>query len=142
MKFFHVILVVCLSSSALFAQEKTLKDIPATQNLSTEVVALFAENKITKAVNLLVPYWPISDGEVEDFTTKTIKYFNIFDQNYGKPFGTVKVKNETIGEIALRETYFIQFEYTAVRLIFTYYKGKEGWILNSFKWDDSFTEEF
>lgn len=79
---------------------------------------------------------------MEDFTTKTIKYFNIFDQNYGKPIGTVKIKNEKIGEIALRETYFIQFEYTAVRLIFTYYKGKEGWILNSFKWDDSFTEEF
>lgn len=142
MKFFFLILVFCLSSFSLFAQEKTLKDIAATQNLSVEVVALFADNKITKAVNLLVPYWPISDGEVEDFTTKTIKYFNIFDQNYGKPIGTVKIKNEKIGEIALRETYFIQFEYTAVRLIFTYYKGKEGWILNSFKWDDSFTEEF
>lgn len=124
------------------AQDQALKDIPATQNLSKQVVSLFAENKVSAAVNLIVPFWPISEEEVEDFKTKTIKYFNIFDQNYGESIGTLKVKNEKIGEMALRETFFVQYEFTAVRLIFTYYKGKKGWIVNSFKWDDSYTEEF
>jgi hypothetical protein len=27
-------------------------------------------------------------------------------------------------------------------VIYTYYKNNSGWILNEFKWDDSFAEEF
>jgi hypothetical protein len=84
----------------------------------------------------------IAEDELESIEEKTIKYLNIIEQRFGKSIGTLKVKNETISDIAIRETYFIRFENTAIRLIFTYYKNDNGWIVNAFKWDDSFTEEF
>jgi hypothetical protein len=73
---------------------------------------------------------------------KTIKYLNLIEERFGAPIGSLKVKNETISDVATRETYLIRYENTAIRLIFTYYKNDKGWIVNAFKWDDSFGEEF
>lgn len=126
----------------LFAQEKYMKDINETKELSKKVVSLFGDNKISESFDQLTLYWPMPQNELESIEVKTIKYLNLIEERFGKPIGTIKVKNETISDIATRETYLIRYEYTALRLIFTYYKNNNGWIVNAFKWDDSFTEEF
>ena len=126
----------------LFAQEKYMKDINETIELSKKVVSLFNDNKISESFDQLTPYWPMPQNELESIEEKTIKYLNIIEQRFGKSIGTIKVKNETISDIAIRETYLIRYENTAIRLIFTYYRNNYGWIVNAFKWDDSFTEEF
>lgn len=110
--------------------------------MSVEVTTLFKQNKINEAFQILTPYWPIPQNEIETLKEKIIKYTNIISNRFGEPFNYLKVKDETISDIAKRETYLIQYENTAVRLIFTYYKSKNGWIVNAFKWDDNFTEEF
>jgi hypothetical protein len=124
------------------AQTKYLRDKSQIALLSKKVAALFQENKISESVRELTPYWPLPQNEIESFEEKTIKYLNLYNENYGPTIESVKIKEESIGEIAFRETYLVRFKVTAIRLKFTYYKSNDGWILNSFKWDDSFTEEF
>ena len=51
-------------------------------------------------------------------------------------------EEQNIQDTAFRETYLLKFENTALRLIFTYYKNSKGWIINAFKWDDNYDEEF
>lgn len=126
----------------IHAQEKYLRDVNETQEFSKEVIALFKDNKISESFDELTPYWPLPQNEVDAIEEKTIKYLNILRERFGKPIGALKVKNETIGDVAIRETYLVRFEYTAIRVIFTYYQNDYGWIINAFKWDDSFTEEF
>ena|SRR5258706_207339 len=126
----------------LSAQEKYLGDKSQTEQLSKRVVELFKANKISESVKELAPYWPIAQNEIESFEEKTIKYMNLINDNYGSAIGTLKIREETISDIGIRETYLIRFRNTALRLKFTFYKNDKGWILNSFKWDDSFTEEF
>lgn len=139
-----IIIAVALSftSCGLLAQDEYLKDSVEAKDLSKKVAELFSENKISKSFKELTPYWPIPQNEIESIEEKTIKYLNLIDERFGKAIGIVKVNNETINDIALRETYLIRYENTAIRLIFTYYKNNNGWIVNSFKWDDSFKEEF
>ena len=137
-----IVIILSLFSIGLFAQNQYFKNTKETQQLSKKTVKLFYENKISEAFEQLMPYWPLPKNEIDAMKEKTIKYLNILAERFGKPIGTIKVKNEKISEIALRETYFIQYENTAIRLIFTYYKNNNGWIVNAFKWDDSFTEEF
>ena len=136
---FMLLIFLCVSLSG---QTKYLKDPNQTQELSKKVVTLFSENKISEVFEELSPFWPLPQNEINSVEEKTMKYLNLIGDRYGKSIGTIKVKNETIEDIALRETYLIRFDYTALRLIFTYYKNESGWIVNSFKWDDSFTEEF
>ncbi|POY35980.1 hypothetical protein C3K47_12300 [Solitalea longa] len=124
------------------AQVKYLKDEAATQDLSKKVTQLFLENKISTSFSELILYWPLPKNEVDALEEKTIKYLNLIEERFGKPIGLLKISNEKIADIAIRETYLIRYENTAIRLKFTYYKNNNGWILNAFKWDDSFTEEF
>lgn len=142
MKKIIMAMTLSLVSVSLFAQSKYLKDIDETQELSEKVVGLFEKNKISESFDQLTPYWPLPENEVESIEEKTIKYLNIIEQRFGKSIGTVKTKNETISDIAIRETYLIRYENTAIRVIITYYKNNHGWIVNGFKWDDSFEEEF
>ena len=135
-------IILIISNLNLNAQEKFLEDIQATQELSLKVTELFSVNKISKSFKSMDPYWPLPANEIEALKDKTMKYLNIIEERYGKSIGLLKVKNETIDDIAVRETYLIRYENTAIRLIFTYYKNDNGWIINSFKWDDSFEKEF
>ena len=67
---------------------------------------------------------------------------NLLQARFGKTENVVKVNEEVIKDFAVKETYILKFENSAIRLIFTYYKNNSGWIINAFKWDDSFSEEF
>ncbi len=142
MKKTFITLTLSLLSLGLFAQGKYLKNENETQELSEKIVSLFNDNKISESFDQLSPYWPLPQNEIEALEEKTIKYLNLIEQRFGKSIGTLKVKNESITDIAIRETYLIRYENTAIRLIFTYYKNDNGWIVNAFAWDDSFTEEF
>ena len=136
------ILFACFLFFSASAQTKYLRDKAQMTLLSKKVAGLFQENKISESVRELTPYWPIPQNEIESFEEKTIKYLNLYNENYGASIESVKIKEETLGDVALRETYLVRFKVTAIRLKFTYYKNNEGWLVNSFKWDDSFTEEF
>ena len=142
MKKTFITLILSFLSLSIFAQDKYLKNEKETQELSRKVVSLFSDNKISESFDQLIPYWPIPQTEIESVEAKTIKYLNLIKQRFGKSIGTFKVKNETISDFAIRETYLIRYENTAIRLIFTYYKNNNGWIVNAFKWDDSFSKEF
>ena len=100
------------------------------------------KDDISESFDLITPYWPLPYNEMEALEEKTLKYVNIIEQRFGKSIGFLRVKRETIKDIAIRETYIIRHKFHAMRVIFTYYKSDEGWLVNSFKWDDSYTDEF
>jgi hypothetical protein len=141
MKKLFTIIVLTLSSLA-HSQEGNLKTVDEVKNLSKEVSLLFKENKQSEAIDKMRPFWPVSESEINTLLEQTVKYSSILEDRYGKIINQQKVKEETIKDFALKEIYFVNYEKSAIRLIFIYYKGSKGWILNSFKWDDNFTEEF
>lgn len=126
----------------LLAQDKYLNSVQETQELSRNIAMLFKENQVATAFGTLTPYWPMPQNEIDAIEEKTIKYLNMLEARFGEPIGADKIKNETISTIALRETYLVRYTKSAIRLKFTYYKNEEGWIVNAFKWDDAFDEEF
>lgn len=124
------------------AQYKYLKDIENAKSISKDVAQLFKENKINEAFIKIKTYWPLQENEINNLESKTIQSMNLVAERFGNSEGIVKVSEQNIKDTAFREVYLIKYENTALRLIFTYYKNNNGWIINSFKWDDSFAEEF
>ncbi len=137
--FLAFVILFTLQSSA---QSKYLKDIENAKLISKDIAQLFKENKISEAFMKLKTYWPLPDNEIDNIESKTIQAMNLVSERFGKSEEIVKVSEQNIKETAFREIYLVKFENTALRLIFTYYKNSNGWIVNAFKWDDSFTEEF
>jgi hypothetical protein len=134
--------VFFLISFQSFGQVKYLKDPSETEKLSAKATDLFIQNKMNDCFKELQKYWPLPENEIEALQEKTTRYMNIIEDRFGKAIDFKKVKNEVIADFSIRETYIIRFENTAIRVIYTYYKNNNGWILNEFKWDDSFAEEF
>lgn len=141
-KITFLLLFCCMALSAQ-SQYNCLKNLDDAKALSKKVVESFMNSKISKSFEEMKYYWPIPDNEVDDLEQKTTKYLNILeDRMMGKPIGYEKIKEEAISDFAIRETYMVKYPISAIRLKFVYYKNEKGWILNSFKWDDTFSEEF
>jgi hypothetical protein len=135
-------LILSILSLGVVAQKKLLTNVVETKELSKKVVDLFSQNKVSEAFAELTPYWPMPQNELDNLEEKTIQYLNILDGRFGGKIDGLKIREEKISDIAIRETFILRYSFSALRLIFTYYKNADGWIVNAFKWDDSFTEEF
>ena len=128
----EILCFVLLVMSHLYpcAQVQHLKDKNEASALSEQVVKMFEANQIEQAVDIMEPYWPLPQNEIESFEKQTIDYLNLINERFGKSIGSLKIKTEKINDFALRETYLLRYEYIAIRLLFTYYKNASGWIVN------------
>lgn len=139
-------LTLCLAlllSQTLFAQQQAyLKDIKQTGKLSKDAAELFKQDKANEAMQLIKPYWGVAEKEKEKVTNKILDYQEVIKSHYGNTIKILKTKHETVADIGIRETYLVQMEKSAVRLVFTYFKSPNGWFVHAFKWDDKFSEEF
>ena len=134
-----IFLYLCNNLQAQVIEMKSIEDARALSKKGTE---LFLEKKIPSFFNEIKKYWPMPANEIDGLEEKTIQYMNLLESRFGEMQSTIKVNEEKISDFALRETYLVKFEYSAIRLIYTYYKNENGWIIHAFKWDDSFSEEF
>jgi hypothetical protein len=137
-----LLLISTFTVTLLFAQEKYMTSVDELQTLTETVTQLFVDNEVSTAFSTISPYWPLPENEFDALETKTLKYMNVFDETYGASLGFVRVREEKIADVAIRHIYLVRYSYTAIRLIFTYYRSDNGWLLNAFKWDSDFAEEF
>ncbi|MFC4818087.1 hypothetical protein [Flavobacterium sp. GCM10023249] len=135
-------ILVLMSITSAVAQEKYFASSKEAKDFSVKCSTLFKENKLNDFFKELRAYWPLPENEIGSLEDKTIQYMNLLKDRFGATEGVVKIKEEVISDFAIKETYILRFENSAVRLIYVYYKNKKGWVINMFKWDDSFTEEF
>jgi hypothetical protein len=61
---------------------------------------------------------------------------------FGEPIGHEFLKEEKLGEALARLTYLQKFEKHAMRWYFYCYRGKGGWVINTFRFDDKIHEIF
>ncbi|NJK95125.1 MAG: hypothetical protein HC905_09610 [Bacteroidales bacterium] len=109
---------------------------------SEKVVLYLKDSKFEKAFGELQEYWPLPENELIQLESQTIKQFNMVSDRFGKIIGTDFIKEKTIKDYVVRNIYVIRFEKHMIRILFTYYKNDNGWILNGFKWDDQFDDLF
>ena len=137
-----ILIIAIILSIKSTAQEKYLENEIDIDSLSLKVVSLFEKNKVSESIDLLRPYWPLAENEIDVLEKKTVKSLNIVEQRFGNAIGNIKVKTEKIKDIAVRLTYLVRYEFYALRLKFTFYKNNNGWLITAFEWDDEYTEEF
>jgi hypothetical protein len=138
-----LILLSCIFFSLnSLSQDKFLETEKDVESFCQDVTELFMKSKISRMVRLLKPYWPINEDEIEQFTEQTTQMVDLMGERYGEPFSYSFIRDERILDFALKKTYFLRFDNIAIRIIFTFYKNPKGWIVNGFKWDDDFEEEF
>jgi len=109
---------------------------------SDKVMMFLKNSEFQNAFAELQKYWPLPENELTQLESQTVKQFNLVADRFGRIIGTDFIKDKTIKDFAVRKIYVIRFEKHMIRVLFTYYKNQNGWILNGFKWDDKFDELF
>jgi len=142
MKKYLIASVLFLGVNMVQGQAKLLKDLDEAQKLSKTTMEKIKAGKVGVAIDELGPYWPIPPNEVDEVREKTVEAMELVEGRYGFLIGAERVREEKISDFAYREVYLLRYRNSALRFMFTYYKNKEGWLLNGFKWDELFEEEF
>ena len=137
-----IIFFVLTLSFTSYAQKKFFSSAKEVKEFSRSNTNLFKEGKYSDFFKELKAYWPLPENEMISLEDKTVQFMELLQSRFGSVEGVSKIKEEKISDFAIRETYVLRFENQAIRLIYIYYKNKKGWILNTFKWDDEFYEEF
>jgi hypothetical protein len=136
-------LLVILFSLLLYpacAQTSVLPNLVEVKKFSESVVKEFASKDFAKAFNLLKKYWPLPEEELADLEALTLKQTAIIEGRYGEVLSTEFISETNIKDFIHQETYVVRLEKHILRIQFVYYRGKDGWIINSFKWDDKMME--
>jgi hypothetical protein len=101
------------------------------------VINHVAKGQIEEAFVLIGSQWPFPVAELKQAQEQAEKNQVFVEERFGQPCGYRLVKEEVVPEVCLRYTYVIKYEKHLVRWQFVFYKAKDRWQLNSFKWDDS-----
>lgn len=136
-----VTLLLTFSIHVCFAQIKYLPDIKAARDLSQQSMKLFVDGKYGQAIEILRPYFPLSDDDIINLIEKTEEQMPIVKERYGNIEGFVKMGEKNAAETILREAFILQCSRLPLRFVYTYYKSKAGWLVISFTWDDEVSQE-
>lgn len=117
----------------------------AAGGLKSEADALALSNRMMETAmkqtpdavfSQLKPYWPLDAAEIDGMASSAKMQWQLVETRFGKPLGYELVMTERIGNSFIRYVYLQKFDNHALRWVFAYYRPKDVWLANAFKFDD------
>lgn len=129
-------------SLALPAFAAPLKDDVDARNLTDQIMARIGYGDFEGGFRLMKPFLVIPEAEFEVAMAQMKNQVPSITQRFGKSLGQEFVREDKVGTSLLRIVHLHHFEKHPMRWTFFFYKGKDGWILNTFKFDDDIRSLF
>lgn len=127
---------------AAAASAETVADENAAKELTDKIMTNVGTGDLGAAFNRMKPYVPISPTEIDNAAVKSKALRAQYGERYGKSEGFEFVDSKKVGNSLLRLRYIEKTENHALPWIFYFYKTQEGWVLNSFDWNDIYKSFF
>lgn len=131
-RFMAFVLLAC--SATVFADD--LKNEAATLALSDRMMETAMTQSPDAVFSQLKPYWPLDPAEIDGLASNAKLQWQLVESRFGKPLGYELVSTERIGQSFVRYVYLQKFERHGLRWMFSFYRPKDIWLTNSFKFDD------
>lgn len=127
---------VCWGKEAGFTGKEEVKAYCET------VMNMLMKGKTKEAFDLLGTEWIYDVAEVQKAREQSEREQAVLKERFGQAVGIQLVKEEAVTGVGLRYTYIIRYEKAPIRWQFNFYKPGNRWLLNGFKWDNSFEALF
>ena len=128
--------IILIMATVVFAE--TVPDESVAKDLANKIMEKVAVGDFDAAFKLMKPYCPLSSTEIDSAAMQTKTLREQFGQRYGTDIGYEFIDSKRVGDSLLRLRYVEKTKIHALPWVFYFYKTKEGWILNSFDWNDRF----
>lgn len=132
-----VILLLLTVTTACWGQEAGFTENKEAKAYCETVIGLIANGQNKEAFDLIGTQWIYAPAEVQKAREQSEKEQAVMKERFGQPVGVKLVKEEEVTGVGLRVTYVLQYEKNLIRWQFIFYKGKDRWLLYSFKWDNA-----
>lgn len=130
LKFFLLLIL----SAPVFAD--TLKDATEIRKLTDRVMSRVGAGDFEGGLRIMKPYLVIPEAEFEVVVEQMKTQAPSITRRFGKSIGQEFMREDKAGESLLRIVHIHRFEKHPMRWSFFFYRGKDGWVLNTFKFDD------
>lgn len=135
-----LLLASCLSTSHV--QADFLKNESEARQLADKIMGRATEGSLVGAFNLMKPYVIIPDTELQSVALQSQALRDQFASRYGKSIGYELIEEKKSGGSLLRLIYIEKTAKHALPWTFYFYKSPDGWVLNSFDWNDQIQGAF
>jgi len=106
------------------------------------VMAKVGSGDIEGGLRAIRPYTIIPSAEFEVMLSQVPAQLPGISARFGASIGQEFIREEKLGESVARIVYIHKFEKHPMRWMFFAYKGKSGWVINTFRFDDKWHELF
>ena len=138
----HIQIFALLLSPCTCAFADMLKEPTEARQLTDRVMAKVGGGDIENGIRLTKPFLIISTSEFEAMLEQLKLQMPAMSQRFGKSIGYEFIREDKVGENLLRIIHVHRFEKHVMRWSFYFYRGKDGWTLNTFKTDDDIRQLF
>ncbi len=119
--------------------------LPSLQELRKRTDATMEQvgkGNIEAGLKAIRPLTIIPAAEFDSMLSQVPLQLPAIKSRFGESIGYEFIKEEALGASLARITYIHKFDKHAMRWMFYAYKGKSGWVLNTFRFDDKWHELF
>ena len=124
------------------AHGATLRNSDEAKELAEKVLSRVVVGDIERAFAVVKPYWPFPESELEALAAQAVQQRSLMANRLGKSLGFALLRRDMVTDVFLRLTYVEKLENTGLLWMFTFYKVKDAWKLQSLLWDDDIAKLF
>ena len=106
------------------------------------VMAKVGSGDIEGGLKAIRPYTIIPSPEFDVMLNQVPTQLPGISARFGASIGQEFIREDKLGESMARIVYIHKFERHPMRWMFFAYKGKSGWVINTFRFDDKWHELF
>ncbi len=139
MKNFLLLLFAVYSSAVLGQGLSALSDV---RKVTDEAMTRIANGDFDGSFKILKPLTIVPSAEFDAMVGQTKLQLPIVGGRFGSSIGYEFIREDRLGETLARFTYIHRFEKHAMRWLFYLYRGNNGWVVNTFLFDDKWHELF
>ncbi|MBN1586257.1 MAG: hypothetical protein JW937_02375 [Candidatus Omnitrophica bacterium] len=125
-----------LAAFASPAQAAVLDSELEIKPLTEEIMQTVSKGKLREAFEMMKPFMIIPEPEIESTVLSSISTRDQFGSRYGATIGYELISERKLGDSLVLLTYIEKTEKHVLPWYFYFYNSPEGWVLNSFSWND------
>ena len=124
--------IITLIVSSRFALAESTATPDELRMVTDQVMEHVGAGDIVGGLKLLKPFTIVPDAEYEAMVGQAKLQLPVMKARFGEQLGYEFLKADVIGQSLIRYTYIDKFARHATRWLFYCYKGKAGWVVDSF----------
>ena len=131
-----------LLTSSLIAYGQGLPTIADVKKVTDEVMVKVGKGDLEGGLKTFKLLTIIPEAEFDAMVGQAAMQAPSMTARFGPAIGYEFIREDRMGESLARYVYIQRFEKHAMRWIFYLYRGKSGWVINTFRFDDKWHEMF